>query len=473
MAVFTKRKQFFKDHWNVLLNCSVAAFLRMLEVNVDAERKIGPLIDHNPRFHTDKSALPQYSEHFGADEIVFPYMKFLDPELQKSPTTHPICIYDPKVLLLMNCNGGSMARLSRPGLGWMEKESKWAADLFFQCILVEVIRVQILLEWSRLNVTPDTNRLPTISDIPAFLSFIGGVIDKNGTSATGSITHDQYKLNASFYDWTTFHEFFSYLEAGLETWFCRVVVWTLKQSGNERAQDVHHSLFRSVNKWLTSFLTSLGSGIENMSKQPFHSQHILMDYYEVVADCLFGEPICPVLGFGGSFDAQLLQDSCFNLSNWEMVKDTMVSLKKDYCNQSEISLEVLGLIKLDDGTVAIKINERRIATCEPEHGCCMQYIVLERKTGGSKGLSTDLKLTFTYCSRFEVDAILTFKLLDQQGLWGQHTGTNNAESDSDNSSQLFNDEDEPAHRRSKRANNGPEDHMLKRKSLQQSAKDDH
>jgi hypothetical protein len=128
-------------------------------------------------------------------------------------------------------------------------------------------------------------------------------------------------------------------------------------SGNERDQDVHHNFFRSVNKRLTSFLTSIGSGLENTGKQPFHSQHILMDYYKVVADFPFGEPICPVLGFGGSFGAQLLQDSCLNSSNWEVVKDTMVSLKNDYCNQSEISLEGLGLIKLDDGTVAIKINE--------------------------------------------------------------------------------------------------------------------
>jgi hypothetical protein len=482
MAVFTKRKQFFKDHWNVLLNCSVAAFLRMLEVNVDAEMKIGPLIDHNPTFHTNQSALPQYLEHFGAHEINFPYMTFLEPELQKSPTTHPIRTYDPKVLLLMNCNGGGMARSLRPGLCWMENESKEAADLFFQCILVEVVRVQILLEWCRLNATPDTNKLPTISDIPAFLIFIGGVIDQNGTSATGSITHDQYELNASFYDWKTFQEFFSYLEAGLEAWFCRVVVWTLKQSGNERDQDVHHDLFRSVNERLTSFLTSIGSGLENTGKQPFHSQHILMDYYEVVADFPFGEPICPVLGFGGSFGAQLLQDSFFNSSNWEMVKDTMVSLKNNYCNQNETSLEVLGLIKLDDGTVAIKINQRRITTCEPEHGCCMQYIVLERKAGGSKGLSTDPKLTFTYCHPIRgfnfkcpmaVDAILTFKQLVQQGLWGQRTGTNLTDSDSDNSSQVINDEDEPTHQRSKRANHETEDHILKRKALRPSAKNDH
>lgn len=169
MAHQAKRKIDFKQHWSILLKCSVASFARQLEINVDASGNIGPLIDSCFTRHTGGGELINYSKYFGIDSP----LKFLEevgPELQKSPTTHPIRTYDPKVLWLMECNGEGRKRSTRNGLSWMRHNESDCANLFFNCIIVEVVKVQVLLEWSRCFHHGLPGHLPLLSDIPEFLN---------------------------------------------------------------------------------------------------------------------------------------------------------------------------------------------------------------------------------------------------------------------------------------------------------------
>jgi hypothetical protein len=48
----TKRRIIYHQHWDILLKCGVASFARLLEINVDANGHIGPLIDSFPSRHT-------------------------------------------------------------------------------------------------------------------------------------------------------------------------------------------------------------------------------------------------------------------------------------------------------------------------------------------------------------------------------------------------------------------------------------
>jgi hypothetical protein len=145
------------------------------------------------------------------------------------------------------------------------------------------------------------------------------------------------------------------------------------------------------------FITASGSGIEPSARMPFHCQHILMDFNELVADFPFMEPQVPVVGFGGAFGAQLLQEKKINRSDLVMVESVMQSLLQVCSSLDRRKLEILGLKKLDDDSVVLNINNRPVTTLEPEHGCCDNYYVVERRAGGSKGLSKEPKLTFPHC----------------------------------------------------------------------------
>jgi hypothetical protein len=115
MAHKCKRSQTFKAHWDNMIKASIAVFCRLLEINIDSGKKIGPLIDANADYHKGSSSLTNYQNIFG---VVFDqrYMSLLGREVQMSPITHPVRAYNPKVLLLMACNNGLLSRCNHPGL---------------------------------------------------------------------------------------------------------------------------------------------------------------------------------------------------------------------------------------------------------------------------------------------------------------------------------------------------------------------
>jgi hypothetical protein len=388
MARRRRRTQTFANHFAILIKCSLGVFARMREMNVDTQNKIGPLIDYDDEYHKHPPTISNYIQIFGCSPCSG-YFSHLGRAVQVSPTTHPIRTYDPKVLLLMSCNKGPSARLSRVGIDWVIRDFTAAADLFFQCILIEVVKVEVLLEWSLCYFGDKARRLPTISDIPGFLDFISATIDKVGVRSTNWITQDQYQINENFKDRRMFFQFFSYLRMHLLAWFSKLI-----QTDFSTDNDV----FGAVNKRLTKFINNEGAIGGSCKYQLFHCQHMLLDFNDVVAEFPFGEPMFPHVGFGGCFGAQMLQGSEFKANNQEMVKKVMSGLLCRYGQQPDLDLAMLGLKKFDGCSVpAVSINGRPLGLCDPEHCCCMQYPILERAIGGSKGISNRPKLTSSFC----------------------------------------------------------------------------
>ena len=150
-----------------------------------------------------------------------------------------------------------------------------------------------------------------------------------------------------------------------------------------------------------------------------------MDVNELVTDFPFGEPTVPVVGFGGKYGAELLSKSAGFIDC--TVKEVMVNLKDQYLKQSEGDLKLLGLEKDTDGTIIVVLNGRPITTCDAEHGCCLQYTIVERRVGGSKGLSDQPNFTMPYCHPIPqlevcpdiaVIVIEQFTTMVKDGSWG-------------------------------------------------------
>ena len=47
--------------------------------------------------------------------------------------------------------------------------------------------------------------------------------------------------------------------------------------------------------------------------------------------------------------------------------------------------------------MVVSINNHPLGTCDAEHGCCINFVILEKGTGGTKGLSAKPKLSSSYC----------------------------------------------------------------------------
>jgi hypothetical protein len=221
MTHLARRKITFDCHWEILLKASIASFARLLEINVDADGKIGPLIDIVPSIHTAGFELTNYSHCFRIGSR-FQFLDLVGPEFQKSPTTHPIRTYDPKVLWLMSCDGGGRFRAERNGLAWLQERMERTTDLFFQCILVEVVKIQALVEWSRCFHPDGPRRLPTASEIPIFLEHIDGILQLTGVDSTCGIIQEQYDVSKNYDDRLNFRRFLGHLGVELQPWLSRL-----------------------------------------------------------------------------------------------------------------------------------------------------------------------------------------------------------------------------------------------------------
>jgi hypothetical protein len=386
MACRRKRSQTMEDHFEILILCSLGAFARMCLLNVDSQLKIGPLIDYVHSCHGGVLAtLVHYIGVFGS--TASRYLSHLGRAVQMSPTTHPIRTYDPKVLLLMLCNCGAKSRKLRQGRQWLKTNLDDATNLFFHCIIIEVIKVEVLVEWSLCFHGAEASRLPILSEIPCLLDFVAAVLQTNGASSTRGILHDQYLINDNFKDPKMFIRFFQFLQTELAPWFSRQL--NLDAGGTQ-------DLFGDTNKLLTKFINS--GIVDSYTKQPFHCQHMLLNLNEVVDLFPFGKPVIPVVGFGGNFGAQLLQDKEFKSNDAKMVRAVMNNLLEHYSQRSPSELLLLGLKKeRTDNCVTVAVNGRPLGVCDPEHGCCIQYPVLERASGGSKGMSRQPLLVASFC----------------------------------------------------------------------------
>ena len=83
-------------------------------------------------------------------------------------------------------------RMQREGLSWMKRKPALAADLFFQCILAEAVKVTVLVEWSRVRrPSNDGYSLPRLCEIPEFLECVEAVLKLTKVNSTNGIVQEQ------------------------------------------------------------------------------------------------------------------------------------------------------------------------------------------------------------------------------------------------------------------------------------------
>ena len=324
-----------------------------------------------------------------------------------------------------------------------------ATDLFFQCIVIEILRVEVLVEWSLCFNGSEVSRMPGILDIPTLLDFTDAVLRKRGVSSAKSLIQEQYLINDNFKVRQILRSFFEYVQKELPSWLARQVDRDI--GGSE-----HH--FSETNKLLTKFVNN--GIVDSYHKQPFHCQHMLLNFNEVVDQFPFGAPVTPVVGFGGNFGAQLLQDKEFKSNDPVVVRNVMNNLLANYCGRSKSELLLLGLKKKGNGKhgVVVIINGRPLGVCDPEHGCCIQYPVLERESGGSKGMSNQPMLSSTFChpiksctfksgGKVARKALSEFQRLVDTDKWnkpvdGDATDSDGEATDSDSEDETMSDSDD-------------------------------
>ena len=236
--------------------------------------------------------------------------------------------------------------------------------------------------------------LPGVSQIPGFLHFLDSYLSKTKATITSRIIQEQYEINENFKDLGMFRRFFTHICHQLEPWLLKLVESTVLLTQGDKTED----LFSVTTKSLTAFIDSDKTMGDQSYKQPFHSQHIVMNLNNLVAGFPFGKLIVPVVGYGASFGAQLLQDEKCNAEDSDMIKSVMTRiLRRLELETSKSELTLLGLKKLNDGTVVVAINEMPITVCLAEHCCCIQLYIVERMTGGTKGSSAYPKLASPHC----------------------------------------------------------------------------
>ncbi len=280
-----------------------------LEIGVDADEKIGPVIDIVPSIHTAGSELANYSHFFGGGGSTFQFLDLAGSEFQKSPTTHPIRTCDPKVLWLMLCNGGAQLRAERNGLTWLQENMVRTTDLFFQCMLVEVVKIQVLVEWSRCFHPDGPSCLPAMSEIPIFLEHIDGILQLTGVDSTCGIILEQCDVSQNCDDRLNFCRFLDHLAVELQPWLSDILIAVLATGPS---MFKNGDVFSGLVQRLATFVSqdaALGGSL--CPKVPFQCQHILMNLNELVDKFPTGFPESPVVGFGGGFGAELLQEASF------------------------------------------------------------------------------------------------------------------------------------------------------------------
>ena len=127
---------------------SSAAFMRLLEMNVDTDGQIGPLLDPisfpNRTLRNFEEIVPQTVIDA---ECLTPYLGKI---CQRSGLPHPVRTYDAARLYLLEATGGGSKRKERQGFEWMQENKAEAADLLIKSIVVEITgRVVTLHKWAK------------------------------------------------------------------------------------------------------------------------------------------------------------------------------------------------------------------------------------------------------------------------------------------------------------------------------------
>jgi hypothetical protein len=128
---------------DILYKMSIGIFLRLLEVNVDNNQRIGPLV---PPCNIDDDSFPEYVRLFGCDPR---HAAFLGLEIQRSPSPHPMRSYDANRLWLIQEFGPGIQRDQRKGPGFLEENREEAERMLVSSFVTKTIGNPCVLDdWS-------------------------------------------------------------------------------------------------------------------------------------------------------------------------------------------------------------------------------------------------------------------------------------------------------------------------------------
>ena len=394
VAMEAKSNTIEENFWMVMV-CSIASFCRELEINVDINGHIGPLMDADPSFHqaNGDSHLANYHDVFGPDIIKSPYLQLLGLEIQRSPLTHPVRVYDANRRYLLESTGGGSLRAKRKGLLYIRSHFVEACDLLFHSFLVEVVRVPILVEWSIYkHKNTDGFHLPVIVEVDAFLGFLDSIRFERRFSTMSNILQTQYELHQAFNKSRAFNRAMKFVAENLGVWLQESVEMSSSHGSGDETTDL---FFDSCITSLSSFLgQSEALGTNGDLKLPFFCQHVLSNMNELVSEWPLGNPNKAISGFGGSFGVRRLQCGMKEKRSMEEVLALMVESVQ---RQKDIDLSLVGLMKDTTGVVVVIENGRPVTCLDAEHWCCIMFQITERKVGGTRGLGNSYQVTSTHC----------------------------------------------------------------------------
>ena len=421
LAGFEAKSSTIEECFWIAMVCGVASFCRELEVHVAVDGTIGPLVDADPAYHrrVDGTHLESYDKVFctSTSGKTIPYLGLLGLEMQRSPLTSPVRVYDANRRILLESTGGGNLRSDRAGLAYVKRNIAAAVDHLFQSVLVEVVRAPVLLEWNQFwNKGVGGLHLPVLSNIESFLGFLESIRHHQKWRTNNHLLQTQYELHEAFKKSKAFDRVFRYLAANLGTW--------LQESIDSAAEHEQSTDYFSANTLsLSTFFgrsENLGS---NGDKVPFFCQNVLSNMNELYADWPFGIPQIAISGFGGMFGIRRLQRG---LGGKVSMLDILNMLMHHVKGRSDSELAVVGLFRNEAGDVLIRANSRPLTCLEPEHWCCLLFPFTERMIGGTRGLGTRYQVTSSHCNPvrtlqlskdFAEGAIKAYRHLVDSGEW--------------------------------------------------------
>ena len=400
---------------------SVAVSCRILRINVDDHNLLGPLLDPCTE---DTFILSSYKSAFASDDTnpqPCKYMTYLSSIHQLIAMPSPLRAHDPKVSFLLECVGHD--RHLRQGLTFIKSNRALAADLLFQCILVETIgKVTYLIELSAwLNSSQRKShkkiRLPTIDECPLLIEYFQASLPDNDDTRNrmNNWLHSQYQQDAGLHDPVDYINFLTCVAKSARGYIdgiCDNSIQANQQGLSIRGCHIEKLCALLVDK----------CGCRSMERTRFQCAQVVANMEELVSDLPFGVVQDVILGHGSSVGRSILT---LKAEDTDGLLDKILLLIQGL---SCFELHVLALYRDDAGFVRLKLNNRVCNRVDAEHMLCKLYIIYERLKGGSRSASVTPKLCFDHCHPCPTynfptlqpicrDVVIAFQLLVDNGCW--------------------------------------------------------
>jgi hypothetical protein len=428
------------EQGHTIVRCiSIGVFCRLLNVNVDDNLRIRPLVDPGPDHDFQ---LLNFHKHFAGDhDYSFAqkvpkqdYLPRLGETVQRNVFPHPIRTYDVGTLHLIICTGGGSKRAMRNGLEWVSANVNVAADFLIHSIIIRVLgkthALKCFCDFSRKRPRQDGDCwfLPGISELRNFLHFMTRCVEHHSGCKRKNELHDF--TSGQFYH--TLDEKFKSLD-GLRQILSR---WERDAETviNEFLQVHLHDTSQVVElKRRGTFITALmdvfiqAGCTENGERLKFVCTQVVADMDELIDGYPYGSVGDVCQGPGAKAGFSVLDDNA---------RKNYFGAFAQYTNDQ---LMCVGLERsgVERDSIVVIYNKRPINNTDTEHNACKLGVFVHRLPGGGRAYSEKPRKQVPHChpvkkSSFETgvsvvqlgiieeiahNAVLAFKRLVMNDQW--------------------------------------------------------